>query len=649
MSLRRELRMQYAGGLVKHLGLQMYSGAVRAIAELIANAWDADARNVWIDIPLDTPIDESLEIRVHDDGIGMSFDDVNKRYLVVGRGRREAEGTSHTPRGRKLMGRKGIGKLAGFGIAQIIEIWTVKDKWLTAFRMDYEKITHSGTAALVEEYKPEVLEDRNVKKGDPLQAGTVVVLERLQLKRQINGERFREGLTRRFAVLSSQFRVHVNGEELKREELEFEFHFPEGGGKAAEEIEGLGQIKWSVGFMPTPIKSDEARGIAVLARGKLAQAPFFFHLSGGVQGQHGMQYLTGEVEADFLDEEVDLIATDRAMVRWEDPRAQPLLEWGQRKIRELLREWSERRLEKKIKKLRDTTPYLKRIERFPERERLELTKAINRLASIETIEDDRLAELVDFLVKAYENEHFMRLIRSLNAADEKAQDEIFRLVAEWDVLEAIATAQIVRGRVEVIRKFQRLIETKAPEKPDLQDFLKKHPWLMDPGWQVLQHERSLDKVIAEQFGLAAVADDGGGQRLDFFCMADSLRAVVVEVKRPGLTVGRDELQKLEDYVDYLRTWARGSTEAGRARRIEGCLIYSTLSEDAWEKVERLRQNGFYIRTWSGMLETAESLHREFLDIVKTRAPADDPRIQNLEALDSPKVEQSGTSGEDENG
>jgi hypothetical protein len=32
------LTMKYAGGLIKHLGLQMYSGAVPAIAELIKNA-----------------------------------------------------------------------------------------------------------------------------------------------------------------------------------------------------------------------------------------------------------------------------------------------------------------------------------------------------------------------------------------------------------------------------------------------------------------------------------------------------------------------------------------------------------------------------------------------------------------------------------
>jgi len=36
--------MSYAGNVVKHLGRLMYGGAVPALAELIANAWDAEAR-----------------------------------------------------------------------------------------------------------------------------------------------------------------------------------------------------------------------------------------------------------------------------------------------------------------------------------------------------------------------------------------------------------------------------------------------------------------------------------------------------------------------------------------------------------------------------------------------------------------------------
>ena len=44
-------------------------------------------------------------------------------------------------------------------------------------------------------------------------------------------------------------------------------------------------------------------------------------------------------------------------------------------------------------------------------------------------------------------------------------------------------------------------------------------------------------------------------------------------------------------------------------------------------------NLFDIRTWSNLLMTAETMHKEFLDVVKERAPADDPRMQELSTDD----------------
>src|SRR5436305_12688213 len=92
---KREYKMTVAGQLFKHLGLQMYSGAVPAISELISNAYDAMARNVWITIPTGRPISQQDEIIVRDDGRGMSFEECNSLYLSVGRNRRASgeEGT----------------------------------------------------------------------------------------------------------------------------------------------------------------------------------------------------------------------------------------------------------------------------------------------------------------------------------------------------------------------------------------------------------------------------------------------------------------------------------------------------------------------------------------------------------------------------
>jgi HSP90 family molecular chaperone len=125
----QELVLTFAGNIVKHLGVQMYAGRpVPAIAELISNAWDADARQVDVRLPLEeawSPDNMDQVIEVSDNGNGMNWDMVRDSYLDVGRDRREAEKTDHSLGGRPLQGRKGVGKLAGFGVADVMEVQTV--------------------------------------------------------------------------------------------------------------------------------------------------------------------------------------------------------------------------------------------------------------------------------------------------------------------------------------------------------------------------------------------------------------------------------------------------------------------------------------------------------------------------------------------
>lgn len=125
---RREYKMTVAGQLFNHLGLQMYSGAVPAISELISNAYDAMAKNVWITLPIGRPMKQTDEIIVKDDGQGMSYEECNSLYLSVGRNRRTNASEWTKPynglKPRKVQGRKGIGKLAGFGICKN-DIWRI--------------------------------------------------------------------------------------------------------------------------------------------------------------------------------------------------------------------------------------------------------------------------------------------------------------------------------------------------------------------------------------------------------------------------------------------------------------------------------------------------------------------------------------------
>lgn len=633
----KPLVMSFAGGLIKHLGLQMYSGPVPAIAELIANAWDAMASNVKVTLPADRQFKSTDEIIVEDDGHGMSYDDANEKYLVVGRERRSQEGDlSQSYKGlprRKVMSRKGIGKLAGFGIASKVEVRTVKDGKITHFLMDFNDMTSGGK--YIKEYEPKLLTDNG--KSSTEKPGTRVVLKDLKVSKSIEEKSFRASMARRFAILSDpKFSVLFNGSKIKKEEMDLQFRYPvKIGAWNSEKVDNAGQIKWWIGFTEKPIPTEEARGIVVFARGKLAQAPWFFDISGGAYGQHGMQYMTGEVQADFLDKTngEDLIATDRASVLWDDnPTATALKEWGQTKIKQLLKEWAERRQKTKTERP-EIQKYLQYGSRLPDRERQIFSEFVYKITSIPQIDEDKeiLDELVKFGYNALTNSHFMDVIKQINGASPTDVQKMVDVLHEWDIIEAITAGQQVKGRVEIITKFEQMIKKGVPEKPDMQDYMMTHPWLLNPIWAPLKHEKSLDTILEKEFKIKKTGAKGARKRLDYFCLAATYQWEVVELKRPGLKVGRKELEQIQSYVTFLREHAKKTTHGDlKVDHIAGMLVYSDIEDGLGAMIDLLKNAGIQVLTWDDLLRRTKSLHEEFLATVKGRAPEDDPRIEALD-------------------
>ena len=139
------------GRTLEHFGAQMYKRREVAIAELVANAWDAGANNVFVEVPSAPQYDPAnSQISITDDGSGMSPKDIQSAYLVVGRNRRRdgeegEEGASENPGAsvpakRPVMGRKGIGKLAGFGIARKMVVTTWTSESCIQFMLDIEAL-----------------------------------------------------------------------------------------------------------------------------------------------------------------------------------------------------------------------------------------------------------------------------------------------------------------------------------------------------------------------------------------------------------------------------------------------------------------------------------------------------------------------------
>ncbi|MFQ5744390.1 MAG: ATP-binding protein, partial [Acidobacteriota bacterium] len=236
----KELVLTVAGNIIKHLGVQMYAGRpVPAIAELVSNAWDADATQVDVRLPLDEPWDpdnDEQTITVSDNGNGMTWDMVRDAYLNVGRDRRKVEKTDKSPGGRRLQGRKGVGKLAGFGIADILEVQTVyedkdpglKEHVLIWFKLDLSDITQveQGPAPADVVFAGPI---NKAPKEARTAKGTTVILRHLHERKARNADNFHHSMAQRFLLIGPRFRVRINGEDLREEDIKLQWREPKKG------------------------------------------------------------------------------------------------------------------------------------------------------------------------------------------------------------------------------------------------------------------------------------------------------------------------------------------------------------------------------------------------------------------------------------
>ena len=634
------LKLRFLGALVEQLGAQMYPSATSTVAELISNSWDADARNVWVTIPFGPSWREQGEIVVLDDGHGMTREAAQNQYLQVGRKRRLHD-NGRTPGGRLVHGRKGIGKLAAFGTAQVLDCHTVSGGQAIAFQLDYDAIrsTPPGIDYEVQEFPaPPPLFDPT---GAILHSGTCVRLTRLRLKRAISESQFMRSMSRRFSIDQTEMRVFINGNQLNRFDMDLDISFPkdqtpvstvavDAQGWGVESLQSGKALRWWIGFTPKPLPAEYLRGISITARGKLVQRPFMFERALGVEGQLGQEYVVGEVEANWLDEgtdiEDDLIQSNRDQLQLEDDRVQELLEWGRRRLNWALSQRARIRREASEKTMQ-TPDILELISDFTSTEQRILGEIAQKVSKIGDPEPQEVHDFMVEVVNGYKDKAVRELIERVQVEDEGFQTNFWGLVREFSLIDARKNLSIIEARLETIERLDAAIKAGATEVPEIHQVVKQFPWLLDPRWSLLGDE--VDPAsLTEPY--EPTKDEETGERIDFLfilqpkppALADEL--LVVEIKRGYLSNGRlhragiAEVNKFHSYVLGVREHYASANTA--VPTVHGLMIASSYTDRANRNrlsLQSVQDVRLEFRTWDAVVQNTRSLHTSWLEVTRS--------------------------------
>ena len=558
--------------VLDHLGINLYSNIAAVLTEAVANAWDADAETV--DIKIDP---DGSWIEIIDDGIGMSVDDMNGKYLRVGYRRRD-EDVEHgktTAKGRPVMGRKGLGKLSLFSIANVIEVESAKDGAAHGLRMTVEGI-HESVQKKEPFYSPESLPADKIG----VTKGTRIVLHDIKRQRLGRGVlALRKRLARRFSVIGEVhgFKIDLDGRPITSADrgdlpmVQFLWQFGDDPLDLTPATQLLEQESlpnrfdaWDAGWkvsgwigtarFPKQLDSEDAgnlNGIVVFARGRLFHENILDRLN---DGRLYTKYLTGQIEADFLDADdaPDIATSDRQRVQEDDPRYGQLIAFLKSRLTQVEKRWTEWRKKHEVEKAKETSPALAEwLDTLPEGYKKSAETLIAKLSALPVDDEDDRKLMYRHGILAFER---MKLRGSTEefVTSIESSDRLLAVLADRDSLEASLYRDIVKSRLDAIRDFQAIIDEDAKERV-LQKYLFDHLWLLDPAWEratgspIMESRLTTEGVLIED-----MTEKERLGRVDIAYRTNAGKHVIVELKKVGRKMGLLELvEQGQTYVDKL--------------------------------------------------------------------------------------------------
>lgn len=196
----KEYHLNVDPRILELLGPNLYTNIYYVLAELIANAYDADAHNVYI-------ISNRDDIRIEDDGHGMSYEngEVDKFLNVAGVSRSNEEESMTRSRARRKMGRKGVGKLAALSVSESVDVMTVSNDEKSGFVLSRKPIDGN---------KLQPIPDDEIAFLYIQSHGTAIVMKNPRYRLNKSTDSVKRNLLKIFPLVNDDFKIHiVRGDE----------------------------------------------------------------------------------------------------------------------------------------------------------------------------------------------------------------------------------------------------------------------------------------------------------------------------------------------------------------------------------------------------------------------------------------------------
>ncbi|WP_426992253.1 BbrUII/HgiDII family restriction enzyme [Methylomonas sp. MED-D] len=634
--------------VLNHLGLGLYSSTPAVLTEIIANAYDAEATEVTISIDKSQHI-----ITIADNGHGMSEDDLQDKFLNVGYARRNFSDFTINKK-RRVMGRKGIGKLAMFSLADVVDISTKQES--------KEAI---GVSVNVPELKSTINEHQpyrlnSITPSTKLDGSHGTVIRLSQLNKSIistTESNLKLRLSRRFSIIGNSgelpFEIYINEDKVTIADRGFhddvQFFWSFGGVEADDNLklcknlavdketkaQRIMVLDPSVphdsdlvlrGYIASVTKPKQLKEkdtninqISIFANGRVFQEDVLPILS---NSDHFNSYLVGEIHADFLDQdEVDRATASREAIKQNDPKFMGLLGHLRTQMQKVAGAWDDWRKALGYENLPDKNPFVedwlnsltdKRDRKSAER--LIMSVYNNQFSSNQEQNDEYKKDLYRSTIIGFEKLKAKKQLARLETISSVTSPEFQAIFRSLDDMEETYYWDITNNRLHIIEKFKDIVDKKELEKV-AQEYLFEHLWLLDPTWDRIKGSEHLELTLTDELKKAK-PDADSGARIDIAYRNSAGRQIIIELKKPGITPDFYKLLKqAKKYKDAVKQFLidHPDTFHGSVDAIDICLLLEKDVAMDEDQKNMLQSANARIVTYKGLIENAFRVYQEYLN------------------------------------
>jgi Histidine kinase-, DNA gyrase B-, and HSP90-like ATPase len=533
-----------------YAGSRLLSDPHTAIAELVANSWDAGATEVEIFWPRSS----GGRFEIRDNGHGMTPDQLEHRWLTLAYDRHKTQGPhAEYPPGtdlpmRSVFGRNGIGRFAAFCFA---------DKYFVVTMRDGTEVTYSVDRGLKQ---PVRLANVSQRKTDG--TGTTIYVESV-IDRQLTAADVRAEVGLRF-LFDPNFKVLVNGKPVAFRDIpKHHAH------KKRIHVDGVGNIDVAVIDTLASDTTTRQHGIAWQVRGRLVGSVNWrgFNDQSFIDGRRSLaKRLAFIVRADML--------ADAVLQDWNafdpDSRAfQSVNDAVNAFIREHLLSMGARERQANYSRAREANAHrLRRMSPLA----IEKWSLFVRQAQEEcpSITERDLTQLAGVLAQLELSRSRYCLIEQLHGMKSEGLDDLNRLLDEWTLDMAKVVLDELKTRLTLLQRMERAVnDPQTQEVQELQPIFQRGLWIFGPEFETIEYtsNQGMTRVIQDLFGSSG---DGSRNRPDFAILPDSTvglysypdyddegaelgpcKLVVVELKKPTIRVSTDEKDQCWKYIREL--------------------------------------------------------------------------------------------------